>query len=69
MGQRLGCGGTDQKEKGLVDMANSVVISGRRGYEGLNGNGKNTRKIKKINMEKSLYSFALQCNHKMKLRK
>ena len=33
--------GSSKKEKGLVDMDNSVVISGARGgLRGLNGNGK-----------------------------
>ena len=40
-----------KKEKGLMDMDNSVVISREQGIKGLNGNGKNTTKFKK---EKSL---------------
>ena len=39
-------GGIKQKEKGLMDMDNSVVIAGGEGIRGLNGNGKNTIKIK-----------------------
>ena len=36
-----------KKEKGLLDTDNSVVIAvGREGMRGLNGNGKNTIKIK-----------------------
>ena len=39
--------GLSKKEKGLMDMDNSVVIAGREvGIRGLNGNGKNTIKIK-----------------------
>ena len=34
------------KEKGLVDMLNSVVIAMGRGIRGLTGNGKNKIKIK-----------------------
>ena len=33
LGGRLGDGGTEQKEKGLMDMDNSVGIA-RRGYKG-----------------------------------
>ena len=39
-------GGIKQKEKGLMDMDNSVVIAGGEDIRGLNGNGKNTIKIK-----------------------
>ena len=35
-----------KKEKGLMDMDSSVVIAGKRGVRGLNGNGKNRIKIK-----------------------
>ena len=38
--------GLSKKEKALMDMDNSVVIAGGRGIRGLNGNGKNTIKIK-----------------------
>ena len=37
--------GLSKNEKGLMDMDNSVVIAGG-GIRGLNGNGKNTIKIK-----------------------
>ena len=44
--------GSSKKEKGLMDMDNSLVIMGRRevggggrGYKADNGNGKNTIKI------------------------
>ena len=40
--------GLSKKEKGLMDMDNSVVIAGRRGVRGLNGNGKNINKNKSI---------------------
>ena len=33
-GGRLGGGGIEQKGKGLMDMDNSVVIAGGRGYKG-----------------------------------
>ena len=37
----LGGGGIEQKEKGLVDVDNSVVIAGGGGgIRGLNGSGK-----------------------------
>ena len=53
--------GLSTKEKGLMDMDNSVVIAGVEGaLRGQNGNGKNTIKIKKINKDsfkKSLFSF------------
>ena len=42
----LGMEGSSKKEKGLMDMDKSVVISGGRGLRGLNGNGKNIIKIK-----------------------
>ena len=35
-----------KKEKGLMDIENSVVIAGGENIRGLNGNGKNTVKIK-----------------------
>ena len=35
-----------KKEKGLMDMGNSVVITGVGGLRGLNGNGKHTIKIR-----------------------
>ena len=39
--------GLGKKEKELMDMVNSVVITGGVwGIRGLNGNGKNTIKIK-----------------------
>ena len=39
--------GLSKKEKGLMDMDNSVVIAGREvGIRGLNGNGKNATEIK-----------------------
>ena len=39
--------GLSKQEKGLMDMDNNVVIAGwERGIRGLNGNGKNTIKIK-----------------------
>ena len=39
--------GLSKKEKGLMDMDNSMVIpSGERGIRELKGNGKNTIKIK-----------------------
>ena len=38
--------GLNKKEKGLMDMDNSVGIAGRRGViRGQNGNGKNTVNI------------------------
>ena len=37
-----------KKEKGPMDMDNSVVIVGGRGIRGLNGNGKIKIKIKKL---------------------
>ena len=38
-------GGLSKKEKGFMDMDNSVVIVGEEeGLRGLNGNGKNTIK-------------------------
>ena len=52
LGVRLGDRGTEQKEKGLMDMDNSVVVAGGRGdgYKGLNGNVKqhNEGKIRRI---------------------
>ena len=40
-------GGLSKKQTELTDMDNSVVIAGGRGsVRGLNGNGKNLRKIK-----------------------
>ena len=44
-GQRSGYGGT--KDKGLMDMDNSVIAQGKGSIWGLNGNGKNTIKIEK----------------------
>ena len=38
--------GLSRREKGVMDKDNSVVIAGRRDYRGLNGNGRNTIKIK-----------------------
>ena len=39
--------GWSKKEKGLLDMDNSVVIAGEREYKGLKNNGlKNTIKVK-----------------------
>ena len=38
--------GLSKKEKGPMDMDKSVMIAGRRGIRGLNGNGKNTIQIK-----------------------
>ena len=38
-----------KKEKGLVDMVNSVVVAGEGSIKGLNGNGK---KIKQIKLKK-----------------
>ena len=38
-----------EKEKGLMDMDNSVVLAGGRGTRGLNGHGKNTIKVKSKN--------------------
>ena len=43
--ERLGDGGIEQKEKGLVDIDNSVVIAGGGRYKGIDGSGKNTVKI------------------------
>ena len=37
--------GLSKKERGLMDMDNSVAIVGGGGIRGLNGNGKNTIKI------------------------
>ena len=37
-------GDLSKKEKGLMDMDNSVGISGKRWYKGLNGNGKKYNK-------------------------
>ena len=34
-----------KKEKGLIEINNSVVIAGRESMRGINGNGKNTIKI------------------------
>ena len=34
--------GSSKKEKGLMDMDNSVVIAEGKGIKGLNGNEKNT---------------------------
>ena len=52
MGGALEGGGIEQKEKGLMDMDNSVVVAGGRGdgYKGLNGNVKqhNEGKIRRI---------------------
>ena len=43
--------GSSKKEKGLMDMDNSVVTVRREwGIKGLNGNGKKTRKILKRNI-------------------
>ena len=44
MGEGRGVEGLSKKEKGLMDMDSSVVMKGIIG--GLNGNGKNTMKIK-----------------------
>ena len=41
-----GVEGLSKKEKGLMDMDNSVVIAGGGDRRGLNSNGKNTIKIK-----------------------
>ena len=43
---RLGVEGLSEKDKGLMDMDNCVVTAGEGGHRGLNGNGKNTRKMK-----------------------
>ena len=43
---RLEGGGVKQKGKGLTDTDNSAVIAGEGDTRGLNGNGKNTIKIK-----------------------
>ena len=42
-----GVEGLSKKEKGLMDMDNSVVIAGGGDRRGLNSNGKNTIKILK----------------------
>ena len=44
-----GVEGLSKKEKGLVDMDNSVVIAVGRGKRGLKGNVKSTIKIKNKN--------------------
>ena len=36
----VGGGGFEQKEKGLMDMDNSVLLRGEEGIKGLNGNRK-----------------------------
>ena len=38
--------GLSKKEKGLMDRDNRAVTARKRGIRGLNGNGKNTIKIK-----------------------
>ena len=43
--------GSSKKEKGLLDMDNSVVIAVGRSVRGLNGNGKSSIKIKIIKMD------------------
>ena len=37
-GRGSGVRGLSKKEKGLMDVNNSVVIAGREGIKGLNGN-------------------------------
>ena len=50
-GRRLGVEGSSEREKGLMDMDNQVVIAGGEGcLRGLNGNGKNM--IKKFKSKK-----------------
>ena len=46
MGGGEGVEGLSKKQKGLMDMDNSVVIAGGGGIRGLKGNRKNTIKIK-----------------------
>ena len=41
-GEWLGVEGSSKKEKGLMDMDNSVEIAGGGGERWINGNGKNT---------------------------
>ena len=48
--------GLSKKEKGLMDMDNSVVAAGGGGYRRLNGNGKNIIMIK---LEKRMITFSL----------
>ena len=36
------------KEEGLIDMYNRVVIAGQRGYKGPNGNGTIQQRLKKF---------------------
>ena len=51
---------SSKKEKGLMDMGNSVVTcSGGRGIRGLNGNGKNTMKNK---IKKEGKNVLKECN-------
>ena len=45
-GGRLGVEGSSKKEKGLIDMDNSVVIAGGRGYKAMKWYWKNIIKIK-----------------------
>ena len=46
VGGNEGLEGLSKKEEGLMDMDNSVAIATRRGYKGVNDNGKNTIKNK-----------------------
>ena len=49
VGSGWGVEGSSEKEKGLVDMDNSVAIAGwGGGIRGINGNRKNTIKILQI---------------------
>ena len=52
LGGELGVEGLSKKEKGLMDMGNSVVTvvgrevgRGGRGYKGVNGNDESTKKL------------------------
>ena len=56
MGEGRGVEGLSKKEKGPMDMDNSVVAAGGGGYRRLNGNGKNIIMIK---LEKRMITFSL----------
>ena len=47
-GGRLAGGGIGQKGKGLMGMDSVVIAGGAEGVRGLNGNGRNTIKILKM---------------------
>ena len=51
--------GLSKKEKGLMGMDNSMVITGERGIKGLNGNEKNNKNMnEKMRINETKYHLA-----------